>query len=241
MGLGAGSWSQASCTARLPPWLASAALHHDQVGCPTTEATKRLPSGSGDDAATHDVGERLWAGWISLAGGDHRSLSGMVQVSVGVRFRSCCRWLPSQVHSPPLIRPCPASRGGCPSSLSHRLLVGLQVLAGRPLLAYCKGTGALELQGPLHSGRLGGEHVVDLGLKPRCRRHAQDEWCDQEWCDPAWTEQAVVLQVLRLVAPIELEHLRRVMIPWCCATMIASAQTPDGGIAAVGEGVMGHQ
>ena len=51
-----------------PPWLASAALHQYQVGCPTTEAAKGLPPGSGDDAATHEVGERLWAGWISLAG-----------------------------------------------------------------------------------------------------------------------------------------------------------------------------
>jgi len=69
MGLGAGSWSQASCTARLPPpCLASAALHQYQVGCPTTEAAKGLPPGSGDDAATHDDGERLWASWISLAG-----------------------------------------------------------------------------------------------------------------------------------------------------------------------------
>jgi hypothetical protein len=51
-------------------------------------------------------------------------------------------------------------------------------------------------------------------------------------------DQAVALQVLRFVAPTELEHLRRLMIAWCCATMIASAQAPDGGIAAVGEGVM---
>jgi hypothetical protein len=43
MGLGAGSWSQASHTARLPPWLASDAGLPYQIGGPTTEAAKRLP------------------------------------------------------------------------------------------------------------------------------------------------------------------------------------------------------
>jgi hypothetical protein len=57
-GLGAGSWSQASRTARLPPWLASAAGLPYQIGGPTTETAKRLPPGLGDDAATHDVAER---------------------------------------------------------------------------------------------------------------------------------------------------------------------------------------
>ena len=56
--LGAGSWSQASRTARLPPWLASDAGLPYQIGGPTTEAAKRLPPGLGDDAATHDVAER---------------------------------------------------------------------------------------------------------------------------------------------------------------------------------------
>jgi hypothetical protein len=57
MGLGAGSWSQASRTARLPPWLASAAGLPYQIGDPTTEAADRLSPGLGNDAATHDVAE----------------------------------------------------------------------------------------------------------------------------------------------------------------------------------------
>jgi hypothetical protein len=46
-GLGAGSWSQASRTARLPPWLASDAGLPYQIGGPTTETAKRLPPGFG--------------------------------------------------------------------------------------------------------------------------------------------------------------------------------------------------
>ena len=270
MGLGAGSWSQASCTARLPPpgWrpLLSPSIRSDapqrrrQKACPRVRATMRRLMRSAN--ACGQVGSR-WRVCSSV----------LVRDGAGFGGSEAQELLPMAAIAdslPPLIRPCPASRGGCPSSLSHRLLVGLQVLAGHPLLAHRKGTGTLELPGPLQGGRLCGEHGVGLGRKPRCRRHAQDEGRDQEWCDPARTrecqgcdcgdgdmetmegsdeaaigsvqgDQAVALQVLRFVAPTELEHLRRLMIPWCCATMIASAQAPDGGIAAVGEGVMGHQ
>jgi hypothetical protein len=58
MGFGAGSWSQASRTARPPPWLESAAGLQHQIGGPTTEAADRLSPGLGDDAAIHDVAER---------------------------------------------------------------------------------------------------------------------------------------------------------------------------------------
>ncbi len=43
MGLGAGSWSQASRTARLLPWLASDAGLPYQIGNPTTEAESSSP------------------------------------------------------------------------------------------------------------------------------------------------------------------------------------------------------
>jgi hypothetical protein len=58
MGLGAGSWSQASRTTGSPRWLASAAALPYQSGGPTTEAVNRLPPGLGDEAATDDVAER---------------------------------------------------------------------------------------------------------------------------------------------------------------------------------------